>query len=38
MFQTSDLVPLLAECGVHLSREQVPWAMLRQMQHLSSCG
>jgi hypothetical protein len=23
LFQTSDLVPLLAERGVHLSREQV---------------
>jgi DNA-binding Xre family transcriptional regulator len=35
MFQTSDLVPLLAERGVHLSREQVYRLVTQQPQRLS---
>lgn len=35
MFQTSDLVPLLAERGVHLSREQVYRLVTSTPQRLS---
>lgn len=35
MFQTSDLVPLLAERGVHLSREQVFRLVTQVPQRLS---
>jgi DNA-binding Xre family transcriptional regulator len=35
MFQTSDLVPLLAERGVHLSREQVFRLVTQPPQRLS---
>lgn len=35
MFQTSDLVPLLAERGVHLSREQVYRLVTHPPQRLS---
>ena len=35
MFQTSDLVPLLAERGVHLSREQVFRLVTQSPQRLS---
>lgn len=35
MFQTSDLVPLLAERGVHLSREQVYRLVTAPPQRLS---
>ncbi|XVU29870.1 helix-turn-helix domain-containing protein [Actinoplanes sp. CA-054009] len=35
MFQTSDLVPLLAERGVHLSREQVYRLVTAAPQRLS---
>ena len=35
MFQTTDLVPLLAECGVHLSREQVYRLVTQPPQRLS---
>ena len=35
MFQTSDLVPLLAERGVHLSREQVYRLVTNPPQRLS---
>jgi DNA-binding Xre family transcriptional regulator len=35
MFQTSDLVPLLAERGVHLSREQVYRLVTQPPQRLS---
>jgi DNA-binding Xre family transcriptional regulator len=35
MFQTSDLVPLLAERGVHLSREQVYRLVTQEPQRLS---
>ncbi|WP_446041005.1 helix-turn-helix domain-containing protein [Streptomyces sp. SID1121] len=35
MFQTTDLVPLLAERGVHLSREQVFRLVTQQPQRLS---
>jgi DNA-binding Xre family transcriptional regulator len=35
MFQTSDLVPLLAERGVHLSREQVYRLVAAPPQRLS---
>ncbi len=35
MFQTTDLVPLLAERGVHLSREQVFRLVTRPPQRLS---
>jgi DNA-binding Xre family transcriptional regulator len=35
MFQTSDLVPLLAERGVHLSREQVYRLVTQAPQRLS---
>ena len=35
MFATSDLVPLLAECGVHLSREQVYRLVTQSPQRLS---
>jgi DNA-binding Xre family transcriptional regulator len=35
MFQTSDLVPLLAERGVHLSREQVYRLVAQEPQRLS---
>ena len=36
MFQTSDLVPLLAERGVHLSREQVFRLVTQPPQRLST--
>lgn len=36
MFQTSDLVPLLAERGVHLSREQVYRMVTQVPQRLST--
>ncbi len=36
MFQTSDLVPLLAERGVHLSREQVYRLVTQVPQRLST--
>jgi DNA-binding Xre family transcriptional regulator len=35
MFQTSELVPLLAERGVHLSREQVYRLVVQPPQRLS---
>jgi DNA-binding Xre family transcriptional regulator len=35
MFQTTDLVPLLAERGIHLSREQVFRLVTRPPQRLS---
>jgi DNA-binding Xre family transcriptional regulator len=35
MFQTSELVPLLAERGVHLSREQVYRLVTQPPQRLS---
>lgn len=35
LFQTSDLVPLLAERGVHLSREQVYRMVTQPPQRLS---
>ncbi|GGM26433.1 hypothetical protein GCM10010129_83650 [Streptomyces fumigatiscleroticus] len=35
MYQTTDLVPLLAEYGVHLSREQVFRLVTQQPQRLS---
>jgi DNA-binding Xre family transcriptional regulator len=35
MFQTTDLVPLLAERGVHLSREQVFRLVTQPPQRLS---
>jgi DNA-binding Xre family transcriptional regulator len=35
MFQTTDLVPLLAEHGVHLSREQVFRLVTQPPQRLS---
>lgn len=35
MFQTSDLLPLLAERGVHLSREQVYRLVAQEPQRLS---
>lgn len=35
LFQTSDLVPLLAECGIHLSREQVYRLVTQEPQRLS---
>jgi DNA-binding Xre family transcriptional regulator len=35
MFQTSDLMPLLAERGVHLSREQVYRLVTQDPQRLS---
>ncbi|MBK3629141.1 helix-turn-helix transcriptional regulator [Streptomyces sp. MBT49] len=35
MFQTTDLVPLLAERGVHLSREQVYRLVTQPPQRLS---
>jgi DNA-binding Xre family transcriptional regulator len=35
LFQTSDLVPLLAERGVHLSREQVYRLVTQPPQRLS---
>jgi DNA-binding Xre family transcriptional regulator len=35
MFQTSDLVPLLAERGVHLSREQVYRLVTQPPQRMS---
>lgn len=35
MYQTSDLVPLLAEYGVHLSREQVFRLVTQPPQRLS---
>lgn len=35
MFQTSDLVPLLAERGIHLSREQVYRLVTQTPQRLS---
>ena len=35
MFQTSDLVPLLAERGIHLSREQVFRLVTQAPQRLS---
>ena len=35
MYQTSDLVPLLAERGVHLSREQVFRLVIQTPQRLS---
>lgn len=35
MYQTSDLVPLLAERGVHLSREQVFRLVTQNPQRLS---
>ncbi|WP_033819397.1 helix-turn-helix transcriptional regulator [Kitasatospora sp. MBT63] len=35
LFQTSDLVPLLAERGVHLSREQVYRLVAQPPQRLS---
>lgn len=35
MFQTSQLMPLLAERGVHLSREQVYRLVTQQPQRLS---
>ncbi|MEV5533236.1 helix-turn-helix domain-containing protein [Streptomyces prunicolor] len=35
MFQTSDLVPLLAERGIHLSREQVFRLVTQTPQRLS---
>jgi DNA-binding Xre family transcriptional regulator len=35
MFQTSDLVPLLAERGVHLSREQVYRLVTQTPQRLN---
>ncbi|WP_093611372.1 helix-turn-helix domain-containing protein [Streptomyces indicus] len=35
MFQTSDLVPLLAERGIHLSREQVFRLVTQPPQRLS---
>jgi len=35
LFQTSDLVPLLAERGVHLSREQVFRLVTQPPQRLS---
>lgn len=35
LFQTSDLVPLLAERGVHLSREQVYRLVTQAPQRLS---
>jgi DNA-binding Xre family transcriptional regulator len=35
MFQTTDLVPLLAERGVHLSREQVFRLVTQPLQRLS---
>ncbi|MCL2468570.1 MAG: helix-turn-helix transcriptional regulator [Micrococcales bacterium] len=35
MFQTSDLVPLLAERGVHLSREQVYRLVTQPPQRLN---
>ena len=35
MFQTSDLVPLLAERGIHLSREQVYRLVTQPPQRLS---
>lgn len=35
MFQTSDLVPLLAERGIHLSREQVYRLVTQSPQRLS---
>jgi DNA-binding Xre family transcriptional regulator len=35
MFQTSQLVPLLAERGVHLSREQVYRLVTQEPQRLS---
>ncbi|WP_307870632.1 helix-turn-helix domain-containing protein [Saccharopolyspora endophytica] len=35
MFQTSDLVPLLAERGIHLSREQVYRLVAQPPQRLS---
>jgi DNA-binding Xre family transcriptional regulator len=36
MFQTSDLVPLLAERGIHLSREQVYRLVTQVPQRLST--
>lgn len=36
MFQTSDLVPLLAERGIHLSREQVYRLVTQIPQRLST--
>ena len=36
MFQTSDLVPLLAERGVHLTREQVYRMVTQVPQRLST--
>ncbi|MEU3733671.1 helix-turn-helix transcriptional regulator [Streptomyces sp. NPDC033538] len=36
MFQTTDLVPLLAERGVHLSREQVFRLVTQTPQRLST--
>lgn len=35
MFQTSDLVPLLAERGIHLSREQVFRLVTQSPQRMS---
>lgn len=35
LFQTSDLVPLLAERGIHLSREQVYRLVTQEPQRLS---
>jgi DNA-binding Xre family transcriptional regulator len=35
MFQTSDLVPLLADRGIHLSREQVYRLVTQPPQRLS---
>lgn len=35
MFQTSDLLPLLAERGIHLSREQVYRLVVQTPQRLS---
>lgn len=35
MFQTSDLVPLLAERGIHLSREQVYRMVTQPPQRMS---
>jgi Cro/C1-type HTH DNA-binding domain len=36
LFQTSDLVPLLAERGIHLSREQVYRLVTQVPQRLST--
>jgi len=35
LYQTTDLVPMLAQCGVHLSREQVYRLVTQPPQRLS---